>query len=481
MIRNNSSESLALLNSFFKNELSNIDIPELVRIDSLFGLWNSLIFTNSNLTSLKLENMEQAPYILDCENLLELKLDKLQEVEFSGGMDGLYLNNLSNYPTRFLHNSKIQSLSLPSFKGTQYPLPSNSNSINEYNARAASFWDNYCLRDVSLGNSKMRIEENGNYKFNGYWFNNNYFLKFLRLNYPYVIPLVRNAGLYNTPLGSGSGYIYVPDELVASYQSASNWNQFSAKIKSLDQYKDDLETYKDIITDDWPTILANCANNTISKYNIGDTKTVMINNVPTQFMIVNKRGQSDVADIDFIADDNNNETTEPAALTWVERTITRFSPPQSVQDVFSTENPRQFKNATNFRNIITQIYDNIEPTVKAGIKKVIKNSVGRDSGGQIINCKSADYLWPPSRLELGLSLNASPYKHYKTRPIINYYLGETNINEIRGTKICVALRDYSGQSSSYPDLLRPNSDPTKSMDVIDTDNTNPYIIVGFCT
>ena len=193
MIRNNSSESLALLNSFFKNELSNIDIPELVRIDSLFGLWNSLIFTNSNLTSLKLENMEQAPYILDCENLLELKLDKLQEVEFSGGMDGLYLNNLSNYPTRFLHNSKIQSLSLPSFKGTQYPLPSNSNSINEYNARAASFWDNYCLRDVSLGNSKMRIEENGNYKFNGYWFNNNYFLKFLRLNYPYIIPLVRNA------------------------------------------------------------------------------------------------------------------------------------------------------------------------------------------------------------------------------------------------------------------------------------------------
>ena len=118
MINNNSATSLALLNSFFQNELSRIDIPELVRIDSPYGLWNSLVFTNSNLNSLKLENMEQAPYIINCENLLELKLDKLQEVEFSAGADGLYLNNLSNYATKFLHNSKLQSLSLPNFKGT---------------------------------------------------------------------------------------------------------------------------------------------------------------------------------------------------------------------------------------------------------------------------------------------------------------------------------------------------------------------------
>lgn len=477
MIRNNSSESLALLNSFFKNELSSIDIPELVRIDSPYGLWNGLVFTNSALNVLKLENMEQAPYILDCENLLELKLDKLQEIEFSAGMDGLYLNNLSNYPTRFLHNSKIQSLNLPNFKGTQYPLPSNSNSISEYNARAASFWNNYWLRDVSLGNNEMREELATNYKFNGYWFNNNYFLKFLKLNYPYVIPLVRNAGLNNTPIGHGSGYIYVPDNLVDSYKSASNWNQFSAKIKGISKYEYDFNRYKDSISDDWSTILTNCANNTISKYNIGDTKTVKINNVPTQFRIVAKN-------TDYIADNEGNETAQTAALTWMETTITRVSPPVSVQDVFSTDNPRQFKNATNFRNIINNIYTNIESTVKNGIKQVVKSSIGRNSAGnRLPNSKSSDYLWPPSRLELGLDIDQSPYEYYQTNPrrIINYYLGETNINEINGSKICVALRDYSGASSNYPDLLRPNSDSTKSMDVIDTDNTNPYIIIGFCT
>lgn len=471
MIRNNSAESLALLNSFFTNELSRIDIPELVRIDSPYGFWNGLIFTNSNLNSLKLENMEQAPYIINCENLLELKLDKLQEIEFNAGSGGLCVNGLTNYYTKFLHNSKLQSLDLPNFKGTQNPLPSNASNINDSAASAASFWNNYWLKDVSLGNSLMRAEDNSNYKFNGFWFNNNYSLKFLRLNYPYVIPLVRIAGLLTTPIGSGFGYIYVPDELLASYRSAPQWNNFNQKFKGLSEYEQDFNLYKDSISDDWTKILENCAENKVDQYKIGDTKTVMIDNVPTQFRIVGKN-------IDTLKDQ-----TGKAALSWMETTITRVSLPQSVQDVFSNSNPRQFQNATNFRNIINQIYDKIEPTVKNGIKKVIKSGRGRNQAGDPGNYTSEDFLWPPSRLELGLDMYVSPYQYYDTTPrrIINYYLGETNINEIGGAKICVALRDYTGSSSSYPDLLRPNSDSTQSMDVIDSDNTNPYIIIGFCT
>ena len=474
MIRNNAAESLSLLNSFFLNELSRIDIPELVRIDSPYGLWNSLVFINSRLNTLKLENMEQAPYIINCENLLELNLDKLQEVEFNAGADGLYLNNLSNYTTKFLHNSKLQSLNLPNFKGTQYPLSSNANNINEYAASAASFWNNYWLRDVSLGNSLMREEDNQNYKFNGFWFNNNYFLKFLKLNYPYVIPLVRIAGLSTTPIGNGSGHIYVPDELLASYRSAPQWNNFNQKFKGISEYEQDFNLYKDSITDDWSTILTNCANNAVDRYKIGDTKTVMIDNVPTQFRIVGK-------EVDTLKNSTNTMTKAP--LTWLETTITRVAPPQSVQDVFGTSNPRQFQNATNFRNIISQIYNNIEPTVKAGIKEVIKTSRGRNQAGDFGNYTSEDFIWPPSRLELGLDINQSPFQYYQTAPrrVINYYLGETNINEINGTKICVALRDYTGASSSYPDLLRPNTDSTQSMEIVDTDNTNPYIIIGFCT
>ena len=267
------------------------------------------------------------------------------------------------------------------------------------------------------------------------------------------------------------GYIYVPDELLASYRSAPQWNNFNQKFKGLSEYEQDFNLYKDSISDDWAKILENCAENKVDQYKIGDTKTVMIDNVPTRFRIVGKN-------VDTLKDQ-----TGKAALSWMETTITRVSPPQSVQDVFSNSNPRQFQNATNFRNIINQIYDKIEPTVKNGIKEVIKSGRGRNQAAAPGNYPSEDFLWPPSRLELGLEINESPYPYYKTTPrrIINYYLGETNINEIGGKKICVALRDYTGSSSSYPDLLRPNSDPTQSMDVIDSDNTNPYIVIGFCT
>ena len=471
MIYNNATQSLNMLNSFFKNELSIVDIPELVRIDSNYGLWNNLTFLNSNLKTLNLENMEQAPYIINCENLQNINLDKLQEVEFNVGSEGIYINSLSSLPTRFIHNSKIQSLNLPSFKGTQYPLPINSDDISSMYAQYASFWNNYWLRDVSLGNSLMRAETNTNYKFNGFWFRNNYFLKFLKLNYPYVIPLVRTAGFNTTPIGNGSGYIYVPKNLIEQYKSDTNWHNFESKIKTIENdYEGDFNSYKDSISDDWTTIINNCNKGAVEQYPIGGTKTVKINDVPIQFRIIGKN-------VDTITSGGT------AALTWIETTISRFNT-SSVRDVFSNNIPRHYSNANTFRSILTSIYDGIESDVKNGIKAVNKQSLGFNEAGTPGSYRSeGELVWPPSALELGLELNISPYEYYQTNPrrIINYYLGETNINEINGQKIRVALRDYSGQSN-FPDLLQANSNPEQSMDVIDGDGTtNPYIIACFCT
>ena len=36
-----------------------------------------------------------------------------------------------------------------------------------------------------------------------------------------------------TPIASGTGYIYVPSSLVASYQAATNWSYFSAQISAI--------------------------------------------------------------------------------------------------------------------------------------------------------------------------------------------------------------------------------------------------------
>ena len=41
---------------------------------------------------------------------------------------------------------------------------------------------------------------------------------------------------YNTPIASGTGYIYVPDELVDQYKVATNWSTYANQIKPLSEY-----------------------------------------------------------------------------------------------------------------------------------------------------------------------------------------------------------------------------------------------------
>lgn len=40
----------------------------------------------------------------------------------------------------------------------------------------------------------------------------------------------------NTPIKSGTGYIYVPDTLVDQYKAATNWSTYAANIKPLSEY-----------------------------------------------------------------------------------------------------------------------------------------------------------------------------------------------------------------------------------------------------
>lgn len=50
---------------------------------------------------------------------------------------------------------------------------------------------------------------------------------------------------YNTPIRSGAGYIYVPDELVAGYKSATNWSTYASKIKPLSELPEEEEDSND--------------------------------------------------------------------------------------------------------------------------------------------------------------------------------------------------------------------------------------------
>lgn len=44
------------------------------------------------------------------------------------------------------------------------------------------------------------------------------------------------GALGRTGIASGTGYIYVPDDLVDSYKTATNWSTYAAQIKPLSEY-----------------------------------------------------------------------------------------------------------------------------------------------------------------------------------------------------------------------------------------------------
>ena len=50
-----------------------------------------------------------------------------------------------------------------------------------------------------------------------------------------VCGLGSTNSLSGTPIASGTGYVYVPDELVESYKTASRWSTYAAQIKPLSE------------------------------------------------------------------------------------------------------------------------------------------------------------------------------------------------------------------------------------------------------
>ena len=70
----------------------------------------------------------------------------------------------------------------------------------------------------------------GSYAFNGCTK-----LTSLTLSKNQVATLSATNALQVTPIASGTGYIYVPDDLVGQYKTATNWATYANKILPISQ------------------------------------------------------------------------------------------------------------------------------------------------------------------------------------------------------------------------------------------------------
>ena len=50
-----------------------------------------------------------------------------------------------------------------------------------------------------------------------------------------MVPTLGSDVFTNTPIANGTGYIYVPDDLVESFKSATNWSTYANQIKAISE------------------------------------------------------------------------------------------------------------------------------------------------------------------------------------------------------------------------------------------------------
>ena len=60
-------------------------------------------------------------------------------------------------------------------------------------------------------------------------------LETLIIDNPNLFVMTNPGIFYGTKIESGSGYIYVPDNMVSTYKSATNWNEYANQIKGMSE------------------------------------------------------------------------------------------------------------------------------------------------------------------------------------------------------------------------------------------------------
>ena len=339
-----SATSLSMLGEFFQSSpnFQTLNIPELISIGT--NKYNNLVI-NNEVTSVILNNLEEMPYILGGKNLQHIELNNLKYIEF--GESQIFVNQLSTLPRKFLQNTKLQEINLPNFLGAWEPVPRTTVGINESGANYASFWNNYWLKDVSMGENVSILNHNvSKDEFNGFWFRNNYNLKFIRLYHPYVLKLRRSLqGLNTTPIGNENGHIYVPNNLVDEYKNA--WKSYVSQatldsiIRPMDAYNEDKRQDVDRIPDSvrtWAEIITDCnsSNSLPDIYQVGATKTIIQNGIPTQMMIVELGNNITEYYLD-------NGIEKKPKIIWMSKSISNFD---KVPLGILTNSARQYKSDT---------------------------------------------------------------------------------------------------------------------------------------
>lgn len=135
----------------------------------------------------------------------------------------------------FYRNSTIRSISFPLVTTISQYAFGVCADLEDINFPSLKTLGSYCLQNCT---SLKSVEFPSLTKMNTAPFTGCSKLTRIILPGPNICVLGSVNSLSGTPIASGTGYVYVPDELVESYKAESSWENYVAQIKPLSELEE---------------------------------------------------------------------------------------------------------------------------------------------------------------------------------------------------------------------------------------------------
>lgn len=128
--------------------------------------------------------------------------------------------------------SKLTSISLPNVKTLNAYALDGCSGLTSVNLSSVTTLQNYAMQGCS---SLTTLEFQQKISTQGAVWNNCSKLTTLILRSTTMCGLGNKNCFNNTPIASGTGFIYVPDNLVDTYKANTNWSNYATQIKGLSE------------------------------------------------------------------------------------------------------------------------------------------------------------------------------------------------------------------------------------------------------
>lgn len=213
--------------------------------------------TSLNLTNLNTNSVTNMRNMFSyCQKLSSLNISNFNTSNVTS-MNGMFTNcwlleslNLSNFNTSNVEDMGnmfstcrvLTTLDLSGFVTTKvtsmyqmfngcYELATlNMSNFNTSNVTNMTYMFSYCYALTTLDLSSFdTTKANTNYMFN------NSGIEKLIINRQDVFKMTNINMFNNTPISNGTGYVYVPDNMVETYKSATNWSNYADQIKPMSE------------------------------------------------------------------------------------------------------------------------------------------------------------------------------------------------------------------------------------------------------